>query len=76
MKLLIIGVVLMLICIILISRDPRRFRNALLFFVSMLILVQGSVNVVVRSSYARYTAYNIILYCTDGVGHYGRLPDL
>lgn len=62
MKLLIIGVVLMLICIILISRDPRRFRNALLFFVSMLILVQGSVNVVVRSSYARYTAYNIIFY--------------
>ena len=52
----------MLICIVLIWREPTRFRNALLFFVALLLLVQGMINVVVRSTYARYTTYNILFY--------------
>ena len=62
MRLLTAGIVLMLICIVLIWREPRRFRNALLFFVALLLLVQGMINVVVRSTYARYTTYNILFY--------------
>lgn len=62
MLLFIMGMVLMLICIVLIIRDPRRFRNALLFFIAMLLLVQGVINIVARDSYARYTIYNILFY--------------
>ena len=62
MSLLITGIVLMLMCVILIGRDPRRFRNALLFFVAILLLAQGMINLVIKSSYARYTTYNIIFY--------------
>lgn len=62
MKLFIVGIVLMLICIVLIIRDPRRFRNALLFFIAAILLLQGVINIVARNPYARYTTYNIIFY--------------
>ena len=62
MRLLIVGIILLLLCIISIRRDPRRFRNALLLFIAILMTGQGIINAIVRNSYARYMLYNIIFY--------------